>query len=119
MSFSSINQKRALDAAAARERKSGPLFAARANATLNRARDTYSVRGAQYGDTWRDCQWLTLRAVSGRLFVGRLTDSECRRLAAAVLVDVKHQRMQGGYKDDNLIDGINYAALLAEEMRQP
>lgn len=39
-----------------------------------------------------------------------------RPLATAALVDMKYWRMMGGYKEDSIIDGINYAAFLAEDM---
>lgn len=92
------------------------LFEENALATLDRVKSTFTERGQQYGDTWRDCQWLALRAVAFQL--GVAIPPECLRpLAAAVLVDVKYQRLQGGFKDDHLVDGIAYAANLAEEMR--
>lgn len=97
-----------------------PLFEQRCKATFDAACATFRERGDQYGDTWRDCQWLALRAVIFQMFGLGLkpTTGQCRALAAAALVDVKHQRFQGGWNPDHAIDGINYQALLAEEMRQ-
>jgi len=93
------------------------LFGRYADATLARVRALYATRGAEYGDTWASCQWLTLQAVA-RQTGCRIPLLASRAIAAAVFVDMKHSRMLGGYKDDNLLDGIAYQALLAEEMRQ-
>lgn len=94
------------------------LFPTHACASLSRVFDTFAERSSQYGDTWRDCQHLTLRAVYKKLTGYQLDPQFCRALAAAVMVDVKHQRNEGGYKDDTIIDGIAYSAFLAEEMRK-
>lgn len=91
------------------------LFESNADKTLDRVRGTYATRGGEYGDTWRDAQLLAMKAVARRLGLS-IPDSAFRPLAAACLVDVKYQRLQGGYKDDSIIDGIAYAANLAQEM---
>lgn len=93
-----------------------PLFEQRVTATLKRATDTFRTRGDQYGDTWRDCQWLKLRAVLFQMFGMKPTITQCRAMALASLGDVKYQRLQGGYNGDHLVDGINYDAALHEEM---
>ncbi len=95
-----------------------PLFDQRVTATLARCTDTFRSRGDQYGDTWRDCQHLALRAILFTMWGIKLSDTQCRALASAVLVDVKYQRLEGGYTEDHLIDGINYQAFLADEMRE-
>ena len=41
-----------------------------------------------------------------------------RLLAAAALSDVKYQRMEGGYKEDTVIDRIAYDANFAAEMER-
>lgn len=92
-----------------------PLFELRADETITRTRATYAERGAQYGDTWRDAQWLTLKAVAKRYGVV-IPDEVIRCIAAAVLCDVKYARQMGGYKDDTVIDAIAYNALLAAEV---
>ncbi len=94
-----------------------PLFESNACASIKRVIDTFTQRGAEYGDTWRNSQHLMLRAVFKRFGVV-VPDSILNAIACAVLVDVKVQRTEGGYKDDSLIDLIAYAAFLAEEMRQ-
>lgn len=91
-----------------------PLFDDNATKTLERVAETFKQRGGQYGDTWKDCQWLAVLAVAGRMGLP-LTVPQARLLAAAAFVDVKYQRLQGGYKDDSLIDGIAYTANLAQE----
>lgn len=95
-----------------------PLFEQRVTETLKRATDTFRTRGDQYGDTWRDCQWLKLRAVLFTTLGLKISPAQCRAIALASLGDVKYQRMQGGYAEDHLIDGINYDAALASEMRE-
>ncbi len=92
-----------------------PLFDSNAKATLGRVSEIFQQRGGEYGDTWRDCQWLAIKAVSRKLGLN-LTHDQCRKIAAAALFDVKYQRLQGGYKDDSIIDGIAYGANLAAEM---
>lgn len=94
-----------------------PIFETFADATLNRVRGTYATRGTEYGDTWRNAQWLALKATRDRLGLS-IPDSALRAVASAVLYDVKYQRLEGGFKDDSVVDGIAYAALWAEEMQQ-
>lgn len=94
-----------------------PVFSEYADATLARVRATYAERGGQYGDTWREAKFNNLRAVL-KLCGVTLGNPELRAIAAASLVDVKHSRMIGGYKEDNLIDGIAYGALLVECVRR-
>lgn len=95
-----------------------PLFEKRVTSTLSKCTDTFRSRGDQYGDTWRHCQHLALRAVLFQVFGLKPTPAQCRAMASAVLVDVKYQRLEGGYTPDHLIDGINYQAYLHDEMEQ-
>lgn len=94
-----------------------PTFERLADATLARCRTVYAQRGTSYGDTWLAPAWLTASAVAGKLGI-RIDARAMRALALAVLVDIKHERMRGGYSDDSIVDGINYAAVLAEEMQE-
>lgn len=94
-----------------------PLFEQRAMATINRVTSTFGQRGSEYGDTMRDCQWLVLKSVAKKLGI-ELPDKFARAIAIAGMVDIKYQRYQGGYKDDNGIDGIAYGAFLADEMAE-
>ncbi len=96
---------------------SQPLFERRALGTINRVTATFGQRGTEYGDTMKDCQWLTLLATAKRLGIP-LTKEHARAIAIAGMVDIKYQRMQGGYKDDNIVDGIAYASFHADEMKE-
>jgi len=91
------------------------LFSKNANKTLDEVKAVFSERSAQYGNTWKDCQWLAIIA-AGRSIGITLTVDQARLLGAATLYDVKYQRLQGGYKDDHLHDGIAYAANFKAEM---
>ena len=94
---------------------SNPLFDTNASATIARVSATFNQRGGEYGDTWRAAQWLNMKAVAK--LAGIALDTETARvLAAAALSDVKYQRMQGGYKDDTIVDRIAYDANLAQEI---
>lgn len=95
--------------------KDEALFAELTKPTLERCANIFNERGGQYGDTWRECQFLALKAVARELGI-TIIDDHCRAIALAALVDVKYIRLLGGYSDDSLIDGINYSAALAQEM---
>lgn len=95
-----------------------PLFEQRCMATFMAAQDTFRSRGDQYGDTWRDCQHLALKAVIFQMFGLKPTKVQCEAMACASLVDVKYQRFQGGYDPDHPLDGINYQAYLRDAMEQ-
>jgi len=92
-----------------------PLFDTNAGKTIAKVTETFNQRGNEYGDTWRDCQWLNMKAVADLAGV-TLDTATCRLFAAAALSDVKYQRMQGGWKDDTIIDRIAYDANLAAEV---
>lgn len=94
-----------------------PLFEQRVTATLKRCTDTFRARGDQYGDTWRDCQHLALRAAIFQMFGLKPTKVQCEALSAGVMVDLKYQRLQGGYDRDHPIDGVNYLAYFEDAMR--
>ncbi len=94
-----------------------PLFESHALATFDRAKATFVGRGNEYGDTWRDCQFLKMKAVASALRC-EIKPEHFRALATAAFCDMKYWRfLSGEFKDDNLIDGMNYDAFLAEEMR--
>lgn len=94
-----------------------PKFESNAVATLQRVQSTFSQRGSEYSDTWKTCRFLNMKAVA-REFGIEIPDAYYRALASAAFVDMKHERMSGGWKDDNAVDGIAYLAFLAEEMGQ-
>jgi hypothetical protein len=95
-----------------------PLFEQRCNATFSAAKRIFRERGDQYGDTWRHSQHLALKAVLEKLYEIEPGNIECQALAAAVLVDVKYQRLEGGWNADHAHDAINYEAFLADAMRE-
>jgi len=65
-----------------------PLFDSNASATLERVTSTFTQRGNEYADTWRNARWLAMIAAARELGLV-LTVDQCRVLAAAALVDVK------------------------------
>ena len=76
-------------------------------------------RGAQYGDSWRACPWLVLRAVMRHLgYAEGLSPNRLRIIALAALCDVKYARFAGGWKTDTALDLENYLAALETEMRK-
>ena len=92
-----------------------PLFDTNAKKTLETVSATFNQRGGEYGDTWRNCQWLNVIAAA-KLAGIALDVPTARLIAAAALSDVKYQRMEGGYKADTVIDRIAYDANLAAEV---
>lgn len=94
-----------------------PLFERRALLTIKRAIETFAGRGIEYGDTWGECTFNTMKSVARKLGC-QINPEHFRALATAAFIDMKYWRHLGGYKDDSMVDGINYSAFLAEEMRQ-
>jgi hypothetical protein len=94
-----------------------PIFETYADLSFGRVRATYAQRGTEYGDSWRNCQWLAMRATCRKLGI-EIPEKLLRALAVAALYDVKYQRLEGGYKDDSVIDAMAYGGLWAEEMRR-
>lgn len=92
-----------------------PLFDGNASETLKEVSATFVQRGTEYGDTWRNAQWLNVKAAA-RLAGLELDTKTARLIAAASLADVKYQRMEGPYKRDTVIDRIAYDANLAAEV---
>jgi hypothetical protein len=96
--------------------KTKPKFETNADATLDRVRATYSQRGGEYADTWGTCRFPVMTSVAKELGIS-ISPQYFRALASAALCDMKNERMTGGWKEDNMIDGIAYDAFLVEEMR--
>jgi hypothetical protein len=94
-----------------------PIFETYADLSFGRVRATYAQRGTEYGDSWRNCQWLAMKATCRKLGID-VPERLLRALAVAALYDVKYQRLEGGYKDDSVIDAMAYGGLWAEEMRR-
>jgi hypothetical protein len=95
-----------------------PLFQQRAEASIAKCKELYTRRGDQYGDTWRDCNWLKLRAILFTMFGMKPSITQCRAMGLAAFADMKYWRHLGGYAEDHQLDGINYDAALASEMRE-
>lgn len=95
----------------------GPLFDLNASETLQRVEKIFCQRGAEYGDSWRHAQWLAIKATAKTMGV-TLDTEQARKIAAAALVDVKYQRLEGGYKEDTVDDGIAYNANWAALMKR-
>ncbi len=92
-----------------------PNFELNADATIAKVQATYKQRGTEYADTWGTCRFTTMKAVAD--YLGQKIDPRClRALASAAFVDMKHERMSGGWKADNAIDGIAYESYLVEEV---
>ena len=91
------------------------LFDSNALETLKKVEAIFTQRGNEYGDTWRNCTFTTLKAVAKELGA-TIPDHALRAVATAAFVDMKYQRMEGGYKSDNIHDGIAYMAFLDKEM---
>ena len=78
-------------------------------------------RGGQNGDSWKDNQQLAMKAVKREIDIhgSKITDNQnYRLLALAALVDIKYQRLMGGYKEDTPIDMVNYLYGLAYAVRE-
>ena len=95
-----------------------PRFSRSADAGIDAIRETYAQRGGEYGDTMEVNEFLTLRAVAKRFLGLNISKRAARILALSGMVDIKHARMLGGYKEDNLIDGGAYNAVLLGELRE-
>jgi len=90
-------------------------FERNATESLKKVSAVFSQRGGEYADTWENGRWLALIAVAKSIGIS-LSHNEARRIGAAAMFDVKYSRLEGGYKEDSIIDGIAYAANLIAEM---
>jgi hypothetical protein len=93
-----------------------PTFTRAADATLERVRNTYITRGDAYGDSWA-LPNMHHRFTEHVLSLRRDLNYPAwlRLLRAAVLVDTKGDRIQGGGSvDDHLLDGVAYELALAQ-----
>jgi hypothetical protein len=90
-------------------------FERNAEASLSKVHAIFTERGGQYADTWEQAHWVKTIAVAQSMGIS-MTNSEARKIVAAALCDVKYWRNLGGYKEDNLLDGIAYDANLMAEM---
>jgi hypothetical protein len=76
-------------------------------------------RGGEYADSWHlDNLVTTFTANTLSSFGVSLSPRQLRLVLLAALIDVKDSRMVGPYKEDTVIDGINYRAVFAYLRRQ-
>lgn len=92
------------------------LFQNNALTSLQRCQAIFTERGDEYGDSWRHCRFSTMRSVCEKFGI-IVPDGMFRMVALAAMIDQKYSRQEGGYKDDSMLDGINYQLALAEEVR--
>ena len=87
---------------------------------LTESLDITKQRGDEYGDTWADDNLMTTFTQRTLRDFGMWdpTPEQCRLILLAALIDVKDSRMLGGYKEDSLVDGINYRAVYAAMRRK-
>jgi len=101
-----------------------PVFEESAAATARKCSDIYTQRGGEYKDTWAlEHQTHTfldavLDEAGSDYFPVKLPDDLKRLMKLADLIDVKEDRMLGGYKEDTLVDGVNYRLVFADLMDQ-
>ena len=94
------------------------MFEDCAGKVLKECVDVFEERGGQYGDNYGTMKFLIMDSVAKDLGL-EICNDELRLLSAAALVDLKYWRfVSQTYKEDNLIDGINYSAFLIEAMRR-
>src|SRR5580704_7674096 len=92
--------------------KERPLFDGLCEDRLNETMAVCQMRGTEYGDTWRNGQWLISAGVRRRMAKVPDCREKDRAMACAALCDVKYQRWEGGFKLDHIDDAINYLAVL-------
>lgn len=71
-------------------------------------------RGGEYADTWAlyNVKPVFLMNLL-REFGWTASTQQLREILAVSLIDVKDSRMLGAYKEDTVIDGVNYRAFYA------
>jgi hypothetical protein len=94
-----------------------PLFETHLEAAIARRTAIFKQRGSSYGNTWGECRFNKMRAVAKALDLD-IKPEFFRALATAAFVDMKDERLNGGWDFDHLDDGANYLDFLNEEMRQ-
>src|SRR5690606_2318918 len=94
-----------------------PIFEEFTAASAQRRTAIYKQRGDEYGDTWRNCQFLIAKAVAKKLGFN-IPHDHLRAIVTAGFCDMKYQRFEGGFKYDHLEDGPNYQDFLNEAMRR-
>jgi len=93
------------------------LFAEYASESLRECLATFEERGVQYGDTMRESRFVTMEAVARELGC-KIDPQHFRALAIAGMVDIKYWRNLAGFKQDTLLDMINYAAFTVQDVKR-
>lgn len=92
----------------------GAVFNDAAERTLSAALRVCTQRGGEYQDSWAlENMASTFLDATLRRFSIVLGPYEKRLLIMAALVDVKDSRLTGPWKNDSVLDGINYRAAYA------
>lgn len=92
-------------------------FERSADAGHEQVRAVYHQRGGEYSDTLETNDWLAFRALAKKLLGVEVSKDQARLLSLASLVDVKYERLAGGWKDDSLTDGLAYGSALLGELK--
>lgn len=90
-----------------------PSFDRACRATLEESLEVQAQRGDEYGDTWAiDNMVATFtKATLDEVFPDSIyTMEQVRLIVMAALIDVKDSRMIGAWKEDTVLDGVNYRA---------
>ena len=66
-----------------------PKFEANVLPTIERLKATFTQRGQEYGDTWGNCQFVTMKAVAKQLGYD-IKPEHYRAICTAVIVTGKH-----------------------------
>lgn len=75
-------------------------------------------RGTEYADSWHlDNLVTTFTENTLKSFNLDLSPEQLRLVIMAALIDTKESRMGGPYKEDTVVDGINYRAVFAHLKR--
>lgn len=91
-----------------------PVFESGISAILGDSVKVSEQRGGEYGDSWAlDNLVTTFTRSTLESFGLHLSDEQVRLLQMASLIDVKDARLIGPYKEDSVVDGINYRAVFA------
>lgn len=98
-------------------RKDVGRFERSADAGHEQVRAVYHQRGGEYSDTLETNDWLAFRALAKKLLGVEVSKDQARLLSLASLVDVKYERLAGGWKDDSLTDGLAYGSALLGELK--
>jgi len=91
-------------------------FERSADAGHEQVRAIYGQRGGEYSDTLETNDWYTMRALAKHLVGIDLSKDHARLLSLASLVNVKYERMSGGWKEDSLVDKLAYGSALLGEL---